>query len=294
MIDKLETAGLDETSFKSIAELAYKESGLQLVAEKMSMIQSRLRHRLKAVGIDSFPKYAQFVCSDNGISERREMISALTTNVSHFFREQHHFDILQTKVLPAKIDVLRKGGRFRVWSAGCSNGQEAYSIAMASLDSYPELSQLDFKILASDIDQKVVDFASEGTYPQRLLSGVNQDRLKKYFTECRDGNESSFQAKSLIKSTVAFKELNLLSDWPMKQQMDVIFCRNVIIYFDAVTQNSLWPRFRKQLKPDGFLFLGHSERISDPDLSGFANQGPTTYRHKNAHEELACKERKCL
>lgn len=294
MIEKLENTGLDETSFKSIADLAYKESGLQLVAEKMSMIQSRLRHRLKAVGIESFQQYAQFVCSDNGFSERREMISALTTNVSHFFREQHHFDILHTKILPAKIDVLRQGGRFRVWSAGCSNGQEAYSIAMTALDYYPEISQLDFKILATDIDQKVVDFASEGTYPKRLLSGVNQDRLKKYFTEYRDGSDGSFQAKDSIKSKITFKELNLLSDWPMKQQMDVIFCRNVIIYFDAVTQSSLWPRFRKQLKPDGFLFLGHSERITDPDLSGFANQGPTTYRHKNANDELARKEKKCL
>lgn len=294
MIEKLEITGLDEGSFKSIAELAYNESGLQLVSEKMSMIQSRLRHRLKAVGIDSFPKYAQFVCSDSGVSERREMISALTTNVSHFFREQHHFDILQKTILPAKIDNLRKGGRFRVWSAGCSNGQEAYSIAMATLDCFPEVSELDFKILATDIDQKVVSFASEGMYPQRFLSGIDEVRLKKYFDEYRDGSEASFQAKSSIKSTVVFKELNLLSDWPMKQQMDVIFCRNVVIYFDAITQSSLWPRFKKQLKPDGFLFLGHSERISDPDLSGFVNQGPTTYRHGNVHHKLARKEKKCL
>ncbi|ABG32573.1 protein-glutamate O-methyltransferase CheR [Roseobacter denitrificans] len=294
MVEKMESAGLDEASFKSIAELAYKESGLQLVAEKMSMIQSRLRHRLKAVGIDTFPSYAQFVCSESGVSERREMISALTTNVSHFFREQHHFDILQDKILPAKIDYLRQGGRFRVWSAGCSNGQEAYSIVMATLDRYPEIAELDFRVLATDIDQKVVDFASKGVYPQRLLSGVSPDRLKKYFTECKNDSEPSFQAKSSIKSRVTFKELNLLSDWPMKRQMDVIFCRNVIIYFDAVTQNSLWPRFKNQLKPDGYLFLGHSERISDPDLAGFANQGPTTYRHKKAHEELAREENKCL
>lgn len=279
MLDKSENNGLDETSFKSIADLAYQESGLQLVAEKMSMIQSRLRHRLKAVGVDSFQKYAKFVCSDGGVVERREMISALTTNVSHFFREQHHFDILRNEVLPTKIDALRQGGRLRIWSAGCSNGQEAYSIAMTVLESYPDAAQLDFKILATDIDSKVVEFASEGLYPERLLSGVNEARLKKFFTA--RGGEGLFQASEQIKSKVVFKELNLLSEWPMKQQMDVIFCRNVIIYFDAQTQNSLWPRFRKQLKQDGLLFLGHSERISEAHVSEFESSGPTSYRKRS-------------
>ena len=294
MIEKLENSGIDATSFKSLAELAYRESGLQLVEEKMSMIQSRLRHRLKAVGVEDFPQYAKLVCSEKGVPERREMISALTTNVSHFFREQHHFDILQNEILPEKIDALRNGGRFRVWSAGCSNGQEAYSIAMTAMDAYPELSQLDFKVLATDIDQKVVGFASAGKYPQRLVSGVNQKRLQYYFNQSQEGTEVFYETEDLLRSKISFKELNLLSDWPMKQQMDVIFCRNVIIYFDAVTQNSLWPRFKSLLKPDGFLFLGHSERISEPDLYGFVNKGPTTYRHKGVREELARKEKKCL
>lgn len=270
--------GIDTDSFKALANLAYQESGLQLVAEKTSMIQSRLRHRLRAIGMDSFANYAVFVCSDEGVSERRQMISALTTNVSHFFREPHHFDILVNEVVPKKIDLVRSGGRLRIWSAGCSNGQEAYSIAMALLNKFPELSDLDFKILATDIDPKVVAFAKHAHYAENLVTGIPKDLLKRYFSSHQGENGNEYSARDSLKSHIVFNELNLLSDWPMKQEMDVIFCRNVVIYFDLNTQNKLWPRFRQMLAQDGHLFLGHSERIADTSGAGFLNSGPTAYR----------------
>lgn len=268
--------GVDE--FKAIAELAYKESGLQLVAEKTSMIQSRLRHRLKALAIPDFATYARFVCSEDGKDERRHMISALTTNVSHFFRENHHFEIFSKSLKSDHAASLKLGGKLRVWSAGCSNGQEAVSICITVLEEFPDAVNWDFKVLATDIDPKVVAFANTATYPERFMAGVPENHRKKYFTLGEAAGETCYEVKPEIRRLIAYKELNLLSTWPMKLQMNYIFCRNVVIYFDLETQNRLWPRFHSQLCPDGQLFLGHSERIAEPEKAGFQSCGPTTYR----------------
>ncbi len=278
MVSDMSTSGLDTDSFEAIASLAYRESGLQLVSEKAPIIQSRLRHRLKALGFSNYGEYVALVSSEQGENERRQMISALTTNVSHFFREKHHFDILVNELMPQLINQVRTGQSLRVWSAGCSNGQEAYSIAMSLLERYPELANLDFKILATDIDPKVISFGKNGCYPEHLVSGVPRPFLQKYFEQKVSDGEKSFTAGSNLKSLVTFNELNLLADWPMRQTMDAIFCRNVVIYFDHTTQKALWPRFYRQLANHGLLFLGHSERISQPEASSFINCGPTTYR----------------
>lgn len=264
--------------FKAIAELAYRESGLQLVAEKTSMIQSRLRHRLKALALPDFSTYTRFVCSAEGKEERRHMISALTTNVSHFFRENHHFDIFLKSVKENHAERLRSGGRMRVWSAGCSNGQEPVSICMTVLEAFPEALNWDFKVLATDIDPKVVAFATDSAYPERFMGGVPEPLRKKYFSLVEFGNEPCFEVRPELRRLITYKELNLLSPWPMKSPMDFIFCRNVVIYFDLQTQNQLWPRFHSQLGPDGLLFLGHSERIAETESVGFQSCGPTTYR----------------
>lgn len=275
-------AQLDPKSFEAIAGLVYRECGLQLVAEKSSMIQSRLRHRLKAVGAQSFDAYAALVCSNQGQAERIEMISALTTNVSHFFREKHHFDILENEILPKAINSPKSGRRFRIWSAGCSNGQEPYSIALSALQVNPDISGTDFKILATDIDPKVVRFAAEGRYPSRLTNGIPQHLLSQYFEKPPVQDEDIYIARPQLKSLVVFKELNLLSPWPIGGVFDVIFCRNVVIYFDTAMQNKLWPRFNEVLSNDGRLFLGHSERIPDPVKFGYRNIGPTAYQKATA------------
>ncbi|WP_299507984.1 CheR family methyltransferase [uncultured Roseobacter sp.] len=268
---------IDTDSFNAIAELAYRESGLQLAAEKTSMIQSRLRHRLRALGLQDFANYSAFVCSDDGRDERRHMISALTTNVSHFFREKHHFDVLKKQFETVLLPKLKAGGRVRIWSAGCSNGQEALSIAMVLLEVAPDVAKLDLRILATDIDPEVVNFAKQSSYHERLVGGIPTELLHKYFQCVKQNDEKIYQAGGQLLKLISFRELNLLAKWPMQQKMDVIFCRNVVIYFNVDTQSRLWPRFRNILSPNGILFLGHSERISDPATFGFLSDGPTTY-----------------
>jgi chemotaxis protein methyltransferase CheR len=231
-----------------------------------------------------FGVYTAFVCSEEGREERRHMISALTTNVSHFFREGHHFEFLAKEILPVALPKLRSGGRMRIWSAGCSNGQEACSIAMTLLEHDPDISGLDIKILATDIDPNVIHFGRTGSYPERFVGGVPQQMLSKYFSVDKGTSERCFTVNSKMRDMISFRELNLLGAWPMKQQMDIIFCRNVVIYFDQTTQNDLWPRFRSALNDNGRLFLGHSERIIDPERFGFVADGPTTYRTTSGPE----------
>ncbi|MFK7882316.1 CheR family methyltransferase [Roseobacter sp.] len=270
--------GIDPESFDAIAKLAYRESGLILAVEKTSMIQSRLRHRLKALNLTDFAKYTAFVCSESGVDERSHMISALTTNVSQFFREKHHFDILEDHLKSHLLTKIRAGEQVRIWSAGCSNGQEATSIALTLLESEPDVSNRNVKILATDIDMQVVNFATKACYPERLTAGIPTPLVQKYFEKTTVNNETILEAKDSVRNLISFKHLNLLADWPMRGKMDVVFCRNVVIYFDQKTQNELWPRFRNILVPNGYLFLGHSERIADPEKAGFETHGPTTYK----------------
>jgi chemotaxis protein methyltransferase CheR len=269
-------ATLEIDTFKDIAALAHRESGLLLVPEKMLMVQSRLRHRLRALQIDDFCTYASLVCSETGQDELRLMISALTTNVSHFFREPHHFDLLTERLLPIFRQRMASGGRIRIWSAGCSNGQEPYSIAMHLCRAEPALMAADFQILATDIDPQVVAFAARGTYPVGQLV-VIPDRDKARFFAPAPADATELTVCDEIKKLISFRELNLLKDWPMRQPFDAIFCRNVVIYFDVETQERLWPRFNAALVREGVFFLGHSERITDVGAFGFATVGPTTY-----------------
>lgn len=269
---------LDRESFKAIAAVAYRESGLTLVEEKCSMIQSRLRHRLRALDIPDFESYTKLVQSKEGQLELKQFISALTTNVSHFFREKHHFDILCRQILAPKMDALQEGAKLRIWSAGCANGQEAFSIAISLLQEMPDAANLDIKILATDIDPVVVKFAADGRYPERFVSGIPAPLLRSHFTRETGPKENVYEIKPALRNMVRFKELNVLGPWPMKGSFDAIFCRNVVIYFDQTTQDRLWPRFRKVLDKEGYLFLGHSERIANPEHAGFASAGPTSYQ----------------
>jgi chemotaxis protein methyltransferase CheR len=269
---------LDPDSFRSIAELAYRESGLTLVEEKTSMIQSRLRHRLRALKLDDFAAYCTVLNSDAGQSERRHLISALTTNVSHFFREAHHYEKLAA-LFDSRLSKLRAGGQMRIWSAGCSNGQEAVSAAITLAERTPEISNMNLKILATDIDQNVIRFARTARYPQRLMRGVTAEMRETYFgPPAEENGEKHYPVSQSIRQMIQFNALNLLGPWPIRTKFEVIFCRNVVIYFDAQTQERLWPRFHQVLHPDGLLFLGHSERIAEPEKFGFECIGPTTYR----------------
>ena len=267
------------------SKLAYEESGLILVPEKATMVQSRLRTRLGSLGIQNFDQYQEFVCSEEGKSERSFMISALTTNVSSFFREPHHFDFMLSNLKSKLLETKGNDVRLRIWSAGCSNGQEPYSIAIHILENITEFHEVDFKILATDIDPRVLQFAKNGKYPEKMISGISEPTLSKYFRKLEQHDGVFYEVRDLLSTFITFKKLNLLSSWPMRGPFDIIFCRNVVIYFDGETQRKLWPRFGDLLEPSGQLYLGHSERIPEPEEFGFFSFGPTAYSRERAEKQ---------
>lgn len=260
---------ISEQHFARIVSIAAQEAGLAIPDSKKSLVQSRVMRRMRKLGIEDCGVYLDGLASN--ADEKQELISVLTTNVSHFFREKHHFDTLRTSLLePARSD------RIRIWSAGCSTGQEPYSLAMTVLDTIPDAAQKNVLILASDIDPAVLQKATVGRYSRNELDGVEENRLAKYFERVSD---TEYEAKPLLKEIIRFRKLNLNgAHWPMKGPFDAILCRNVVIYFNEETQSALWPRFRDLLAPNGILMLGHSERIHPIEGSGFIAAGVTTYQ----------------
>lgn len=259
--------------FARIAAFLYEDSGIYLPESKVALVYSRLAKRLRALGLESFHQYCALVGDREdpaGVQERRQMLAALTTNVTRFFREPHHFDNLSTQVLPDLVRLAKAGGRVRLWSAGCSSGQEPYSMALVVLSQLPEATDLDVRILASDIDPIMVGQAREGLYSEEAVSAIPQE-LRRWLV--REGG--AWRMADQVRRLIAFRELNLMEPWPMKGRFHVIFCRNVAIYFDDPTQARLWDRFADVLEPSGRLYIGHSERVSSPR---FESDGLTAYR----------------
>jgi chemotaxis protein methyltransferase CheR len=257
--------------FARIKTLLREDSGIHLPDAKATLVYSRLGKRLRSLGIASFADYCDLVASDAGLEERRAMMAALTTNVTRFFREPHHFEHLKLQALPAWIAAARRGERVRIWSAGCSSGQEPYSIALTLLSVLPEAGDLDIRLLATDIDPIILGQARQGAYPDEAIEAIPQD-MRRNFLKREDGGWSMGEA---VRRLIVFNELNLMGPFPMKGRFQAIFCRNVAIYFDMPTQERLWGRFADALTPDGRLYIGHSERATDPR---FESDGLTTYR----------------
>ncbi len=261
-----------DQDFKQIAAMLYADAGLALPESKATLVYSRLAKRLRTLGLESFREYCALVSEAEGVGERRNMLAALTTNVTRFFREPHHFDHLKADVLPGLLQTARKGGRVRIWSAGCSTGQEPYSIALTILSMLPDAPEHDIKILATDIDPNVVTTGRRGVYPKTEVAPIPSDLARRWM-EPRDGG--ALEVGEAMRELVSFRELNLVAPaWPMKGRFDVIFCRNVVIYFDEPTQHRIWGRYRALLQPAGRLYVGHSERVTD---DGFRSDGLTTY-----------------
>lgn len=260
--------------FRQIAGILNAEAGIFLSDAKATFVYSRLAKRLRALGLESFQDYCSLVASNAGEQERRHMIAALTTNVTRFFREPHHFDHLARLVERLATD-LRTGGRLRVWSSACSNGQEAYSIAMTIYSILPEADHLDIRILATDIDVNMIAAANAGEYSNDVVAAVPEELRHKWFVQQPGG---AWKVERKLASIVKFRELNLIGAWPMKGQFDAIFCRNVAIYFEEKTQQQIWSRFVPMLNPGGILYIGHSERISGPASNDLMTDGVTTYR----------------
>lgn len=260
--------------FRKIAQMLHADSGISLPDSKATLVYSRLAKRLRSLGLQSFRDYCSMVAGAEGVDERKRMLASLTTNVTRFFREPHHFEHLKTQVLPPLLEAARRGGRVRLWSAGCSTGQEPYSIALTILGLMPDAAEYDVKILASDIDPDVIDTARRGIYAADAVAQVPADQRAKWFVPMGPRN---FRVADEPRELIAFRELNLIGDWPMKGKFDVIFCRNVVIYFQEETQTRIWARFKTYLAPGGCLYIGHSERLTG-NTDGFKTEALTTYR----------------
>lgn len=272
---------MSDGDFATIARILHEDSGILLSSSKTSLVYSRLAKRLRALGLTSFKDYCSFIADAQGASERMKMLAALTTNVTHFFREAHHFEHLKTHLLPPLLNEAKQGGRVRLWSAGCSSGHEPYSIALSILSLMPDAADYDIKILASDIDPNVLEFGRAGIYDEDTLEAVPRDLRRRWFTPAAGDERSAkrfFEVSGEMRDLIAFRELNLIGDWPMKGTFHAIFCRNVTIYFDQPTRERIWHRFCNYLEPAGWLYIGHSERLSGPGSAYLTYAGTTAYR----------------
>lgn len=267
-----------EDDFKKIAQILHSHAGIALAEGKAALVYSRLAKRLRSLGLRSFREYCALVEDKQGVDERQAMMAALTTNVTRYFREPHHFDHLRDVVMPALAERARRGGRVRLWSAACSNGQEPYSMAITVLQALPEAANLDVKILATDIDPNMVAEGRAGVYREDAVAPVPLELRRKWFRKAAGGWEVADELRELV----AFRELNLIGDWPMRGKFDAIFCRNVVIYFDEPTQERIWSRFAPLLEPGGALYIGHSERVTGPATTQFETTGLTTYSLRGA------------
>ncbi|MCY0966048.1 CheR family methyltransferase [Parathalassolituus penaei] len=264
---------MTDADFAAIAAKASRYTGIVLGEHKRSMVYSRIARRLRATGLGNFRDYLAYL-EANPDSEMENFINAITTNLTSFFREPHHFKFLEEELLPKLKRTNANSRRIRIWSAGSSIGQEAYSIAICVLRAkFPK--DWDVRILATDLDSSVLETGRNAVYPIDHLDPVEDELRHKYFRISPDGRKITLIPE--VKSLVSFKRLNLLEPWPMKGPFDLIFCRNVVIYFNKDTQRVLFDRYADMLPPEGHLFIGHSENLAGV-CDRFQNLGQTIYR----------------
>jgi len=261
-----------DADFDRVQSLIYKRAGISLHDGKHAMVYSRLSRRLRDTGHRSFRDYLSWLESTEG-PEWQEFVNALTTNLTSFFREQHHFEVL------AKLLAAGPGGKdWRIWCSAASTGEEPYSIVMTALESLGSRPQ--FTLTASDIDSKVLATAAQGVYRAESLKGLDSVRLQKFFLRGKGGNEGMARVKPELRRYVDFQMVNLVrDDWPFRDPFDVVFCRNVMIYFDANTQRRVLEKIHRVMKPGALLFVGHAENFTDSkDL--FSLKGKTVYERQ--------------
>jgi chemotaxis protein methyltransferase CheR len=249
-----------DEDFEALRKLVKELTGINLTDQKRELVYGRLARRLRALHLRTFAEYRDRLHSDGG-REIGELCNAITTNLTSFFRESHHFDYLREHVLQARVAQRSVSRRIRVWSAGCSSGEEPYSIAMTVLEALPDLRYWDVKILATDLDSDVLARAQRGIYAADRVRALSPQRLSRFFIERPGRDGPCYQVVPELMSLITFKQLNLMHHLPMKGPLDVIFCRNVVIYFDKDTQRELFTRVAHLQRPGDLLFLGHSETL---------------------------------
>ncbi len=266
---------LSDDDFNKLRDIIYDEAGIKLSDVKKILMQSRLIKRLRDLKLDNFTDYHDYLL-ENYEKEKINFINAITTNKTDFFRENDHFEFMKSKILPDFVN--KKEHELRIWSAGCSTGEEPYTIAITLLEYFNGKVPPEFLILATDIDTQVLDKAQNGRYSADHLADVDPKYLKNYFLLNGSDKGDFYTVKDNLKQMIYFRRLNLLQEqYPMKKKFDIIFCRNVIIYFDRETQKKLFEKYHQYLKDDGYLLIGHSENITSI-TDKFTLAGRTIYK----------------
>jgi len=260
--------------FDFLRKISNEHSGILVPDDKFDMFYSRLSKRVRLHGLANFKEYCQFL-KNNSDQEFTEFINAVTTNLTSFFREKHHFEYVKKTIIP---DVLSRNSAkktIRVWSAGCSTGEEPYSIAMTLLENVP--SGWDIKILATDLDTNVLQTAASGVYTSDRIEGLPAKTIDQWFKRGTGKNAIKVKVHPDLQALIQFKQLNLMKQWPIKNNFDFIFCRNVLIYFDRDTKEQLAQRYGELLAIGSHLLIGHSESLSQLDTC-FDLIGNTIYK----------------
>lgn len=247
---------LSRAQFDKICRIVYEKCGINLTPGKEELVKSRLVKRLQTLDLHNFDDYLQFVKQDLSGNELAQMLDVLTTNKTYFYRESSHFEYFCQELLPK----LRQP-RLRIWSAGCSSGEEPYTIGALLRDHLPNIDRLDVRILATDLSMRVLEKAKAGIYSAEAFNEMPSALLQKHFALV-NSSQRTYRVNDNVRKLVSFARLNLLEGWPMKGPFDVIFCRNVMIYFDLPTRDRLVNRYWQLLAPGGHLFIGHSESLN--------------------------------
>ena len=271
---------LGEREFRRISSMAYSIARLNLHEGKKLLVQNRLSKRLRALGLSGFWEYLEYL--EENPEEVRTMVDCLTTNFTRLFREPEHFDFLREEVIPWLESLPEK--RIRLWSAGCSSGEEPYSIAIFLREHMQDLETRDLLILATDISVRALSRAKEGLFREEQLRDCPAQWRLKHFSRTRVGGETYYRVSPAVSRLIRFHYLNLADPWPMRGPFHVIFCRNVMIYFDRDTQEELVHRFHEYLVPGGYLFVGHSESLA-------RIRNPLRYRKPSIYQKIPGKER---
>jgi len=268
---------LTDSEFKAACTVIRDFTGISLGDSKHELVHRRLSGRLTVLQIESFSEYLNYLKQGDEV-ELEAFCNAVTTNLTSFFRERHHFEYLGRTIIPNIISNQSiQNRRVRIWSAGCSTGEEPYCIAMTLKQVHQLTPQWDTKILSTDLDTDVLATCRAGIYPENRVEKIPPQLLRRWFRKAEQENQTSYQVHPQLQQLITFKQLNLMQAWPMKGPFDVIFCRNVIIYFDKPTQRTLIERYANILADDGYLILGHSENLLDVS-DRFSLIGKTIYQ----------------
>lgn len=256
------TYELTSVEFDALRQLVLQHTGISLSEAKLELVKRRFTPRLRELKLNSFSSYIKYI-KNNHADELTHFSNAITTNLTSFFREKHHFEYMKKAVIPHLLTKNYTSRKIRIWSAGCSTGQEPYTLAMVLRENIPDFHRWDVQILATDLDKKCLEIAREGVYRGADLEKAPSTVRSQWFLKCRGSSSDKVKVKQELKEMVSFLHLNLIHDWPMRGPFDIIFCRNVFIYFNKERQKEFVSRFADLQQPGNHLFIGHSETIGD-------------------------------